>query len=49
VGILVRAYSTGVIARETLEEAIDALSLSSSLFMSRTFRTYVRNLITNLS
>jgi predicted nucleic acid-binding protein len=48
VGILVRAYTTGYLNRRELENAIDALFTTSTLHLSRAFRSYIQHLITNL-
>jgi predicted nucleic acid-binding protein len=48
VGVLVRAYTKGRLKRNELENAIDALFTTSSLHLSIAFRSYIRQLITNL-
>lgn len=48
VGVLVRAYTAGRIARTELEAAIDSLFNDSSLHLSRAFRVYLRKLISDL-
>ncbi len=48
VGVLVRAYTTGRIGRDALESAIDALFTTSTLHLSRAFRTYVHRLLADL-
>lgn len=48
VGILVRAYTTGLLNRNELENFVEALCTTSSLHMSSPFIAYVRQLITNL-
>jgi predicted nucleic acid-binding protein len=49
VGILVRAYASGRISPLELRAAIDSLFTGSSLFISRAFRTYLKNLLIDLS
>ncbi|HEX6901451.1 MAG TPA: hypothetical protein VF789_17120 [Thermoanaerobaculia bacterium] len=49
VGILVRAYQTGKIGRKDLDRAIDDLFDRSTLYLSRSFRTYIRQVLINLS
>ena len=48
VGVLVRAYTTGHLKRDELESAVDALFTTSTLYMSRAFRAYVRHLLADL-
>ncbi len=48
VGVLVRAYTNGHPKRDELESAVDALFTTSTLHMSRAFRTYVRRLLADL-
>jgi predicted nucleic acid-binding protein len=48
VGILVRSYKIGHLRRDELENTIDALFNMSSLYMSRAFRAYIRQLLANL-
>lgn len=48
VGILVRAYSSGNLKRKELEESVDALIRDSSLYLSRTFRLYLKQLLIDL-
>jgi len=48
VGVLVRAYKTGRLERGELESAADALFTTSTLYLSRAFRAYVRQLLADL-
>lgn len=48
VGVLVRAYKTGLLERDELEGAVDALFTVSTLHLSRAFRAYVRQLLADL-
>jgi len=48
VGVLIRAYTTGRLKRDDLESAIDALLTTSTLYLSRAFKTYVRHLLAGL-
>jgi predicted nucleic acid-binding protein len=48
VGILVRAYSSGKLRRNELEESVEDLIRESSLHLSRAFRLYLRQLLTDL-
>ncbi len=48
VGILVRALQAGLLGRAELSLAIDSLFTTSTLHMSRPFRTYVRRLISDI-
>ncbi len=48
VGILVRAYKTGRLTRSELEMAIDTLFTVSTLYLSRAFCVYVRQLLSEL-
>ncbi len=48
IGILVRAYSTGLLNRPELENAIDALFTMSTLHLSRGFRAYIQQLTAHL-
>lgn len=48
VGVLVRAYHEGMLSYTTLNEAIDALLMQSTLHLSSAFRMYVRNLVDHL-
>ena len=48
VGILVRAYTTGYLNRHELENATDALFTTSTLHLSRAFRSYIQHLIASL-
>jgi predicted nucleic acid-binding protein len=48
VGILIRAYTVGALAREELRRSSEALLEESSLHLSRAFRTYVRKLVADL-
>jgi predicted nucleic acid-binding protein len=48
VGALVRAYTAGHLKRNELESAADALFTTSTLYMSRAFRAYVRHLLADL-
>lgn len=48
VGVLVRAYTTGHLKRDELESAVDALFTTSTLYMSRAFKVYVRYLLADL-
>jgi predicted nucleic acid-binding protein len=47
-GILVRAYSSGRLRRDELEEAVEALFHRSSLHLSRAFRIYIQELLKKL-
>ncbi|HEV2846154.1 MAG TPA: hypothetical protein VG477_14965 [Thermoanaerobaculia bacterium] len=49
VGILVRAYKSGLIGRDDLEDAIDDLFDRSTLHLSRAFRAYLRQFLKNLA
>jgi predicted nucleic acid-binding protein len=48
VGILVRAFHTGLLRREELDTAVDALFFESTLHLSRAFGAYVRRLLSDL-
>lgn len=48
VGVLVRAYSKGLLRRIELDNAIDALFTQSTLHASRAFVAYVRALLDDL-
>lgn len=48
VGVLIRAYTNGLLKRNELENAIDALFTASTLHLSRAFRAYIRHLTANL-
>jgi predicted nucleic acid-binding protein len=48
VGVLVRAYTTGHLKRDELESAVEALFTTSTLYMSRAFKAYVRHLLADL-
>jgi predicted nucleic acid-binding protein len=48
VGVLVRAYTSGRLSRNSLESAIDALFTASTLHMNRAFRAYIRHLLADL-
>jgi len=48
VGILVRAYRTGMFTHPQLEKAVDALFEESTLHLSRAFQVYVRKLVADL-
>jgi predicted nucleic acid-binding protein len=48
VGILIRAYRTGLLRREDLDTAVDALFFESTLHLSRAFRAYVRRLLSGI-
>lgn len=48
VGILVRAYHKGLMKRDDLDQAIDALFKESTLHLSSAFRGYVRNLLSKI-
>jgi len=48
VGILVRAYTEGRLARVGLEGSIDALFTNSTLHISRAFKAYVTRLLDKL-
>ncbi|MBI2877928.1 MAG: hypothetical protein HYY20_13715 [Candidatus Tectomicrobia bacterium] len=48
VGVLVRAYRTGLLQRDSLEIAVDALFDESTLHLSHAFRVYVRQLLADL-
>ena len=48
VGLLVRAYSTGRLARDELNRAVDTLFTASTLHMSRAFRAYIHHLLAGL-
>ncbi len=48
VGILVRAYTTVQLTRADLDAAIDALFTTSTLYMSKAFRAYVRQQLKQL-
>lgn len=45
VGVLVRAYRMGLLQRDSLESAVDALFDQSTLHLSHAFRVYVRQLL----
>lgn len=49
VGLLIRAYATGLLDRGRLEHAVDALFGGSTLHLSAGFRRYVRSLLAELS
>jgi predicted nucleic acid-binding protein len=48
VGVLVRAYQMGKLERSHLESSIDTLFDRSTLRLSRAFRAYIRQLLSNL-
>lgn len=48
VGILVRGYASGRLSPLELRAAIDSLFTGSSLFISRAFRNYLKNLLIDL-
>ena len=48
IGILVRAYTTELLERSELVNAVEALCTNSTLYMSSPFQAFVRHLITNL-
>jgi predicted nucleic acid-binding protein len=48
IGILIRAYSVGLLSREELTASSEALLGESSLHLSRAFRAFVRKLIADL-
>lgn len=48
VGVLVRAYTSGRLKRDELDNALDALFTTSTLHMSLAFRAYVQHLLDNL-
>ena len=48
VGVLVRAYRSGLLRREELDAAVDALFFESTLHLDRAFRAYVRRLLSDL-
>jgi predicted nucleic acid-binding protein len=48
VGVLVRAYRSGRIDRRDLEHSIEALIETSSLHLSRAFRSYIRQLLVEM-
>ncbi len=48
VGILVKAYASGLLNRRDLDEALEALFTASTLHLSRAFRAYLRKLFDEL-
>lgn len=48
VGVLVRSYRSGRIERGELERSIEALIETSSLHLSRAFRSYIRQILTEI-
>ena len=48
IGIVVRAYTTGRVSRDSLHAAVEALLERSTLHLSRALRAYVRQLVDEL-
>ena len=48
VGVLVRAYRTGLLERNELDIAVDGLFEESTLHLSSAFRAYLRKLLSDL-